>query len=283
MSAVRASPPDADASPAGGVDAPLDAEERPLAVDELEEAPNDVPSDVEEAPELTVPPNNESGDEEVEQAAEEADVGAPARAGSARPSKYTWAFASSHTFTSRAKWEGAEYPRLAPHLAHLTTASEPHEFFQAVDAPEEEYTNRARHSELYRTHRKYFELDGQGVACYEDAANIEYADMRYLDAAVLLHGLDPAVSREKQFVTHTLAVKGHRVADLFDEKRYKCVRKFHHPGDIRQAKQKGHPLYDNLHQVAPMLDSLAAVGVRAVVPEVISVKLAVSSRKELFE
>lgn len=52
----------------------------------------------------------------------------------------------------------------------------------------------AKHSERYRNHRKYFELDGEGMSCYFEAAKIEYAGMRYLDAAVLRRGLNPAVS-----------------------------------------------------------------------------------------
>ena len=40
--------------------------------------------------------------------------------------------------------------------------------------------------------------------------------MRYLDAALLLNGLDPATSRDNMFRSDTLSVIGHRVASLFD-------------------------------------------------------------------
>lgn len=172
--------------------------------------------------------------------------------------KYKWSFPQGRTFSARMAWEGEDLPTPAPHLNHLTAFSQPHEFFQAVDAPEAEYQQRADNSNVYRTWRALYDMDGKGVVCYEGAASIQYADMRYMDAAVLLHGLDPAVSRRKQFVVDTLAVKGHRVGDLFDEKRYKFVRKFHHPNDPRLPEaDKKQSVYDNLHQVAPMLATLA--------------------------
>ena len=61
--------------------------------------------------------------------------------------------------------------------------------------------DRANNSESYRFLRHAKALDGKTKdghhkKCYGKAAEITYADMRYLDAYVLLSGLDPAVSRE---------------------------------------------------------------------------------------
>ena len=39
--------------------------------------------------------------------------------------------------------------------------------------------------------------------------------MRFLDAAIILTGLDQPVSREKMFDGDRLAIVGHRAADLF--------------------------------------------------------------------
>ena len=71
--------------------------------------------------------------------------------------------------------------------------------------------------------------------------SLTYADMRLLDAAILLNGLDPAVSRAKQFSKERLAIIGHRVSHLFTEERYKMVRKFLHPSDPTKNKPKGTP------------------------------------------
>ncbi|KAL3893172.1 MAG: hypothetical protein SGPRY_014414, partial [Prymnesium sp.] len=78
-----------------------------------------------------------------------------------------------------------------------------------------EYSERAANSELYRSYRHFHELDGRNqnndpVKSYEGAAAIKYADMRYLDASVLLNGLDPAVNLDLMFENDRLAVKGHR-------------------------------------------------------------------------
>lgn len=58
------------------------------------------------------------------------------------------------------------------------------------------------------------------------------------------------------FETDRFAVKGHRVGDLFEVRRYYMVRKFHHPTDPKKAIPRGQPGYDNLFQVASMLQSL---------------------------
>ena len=47
--------------------------------------------------------------------------------------------------------------------------------------------------------------------------------------------------------------------DLLSIARYRFLRKFHHPSNIREAKPRGHPQYDNLHQICPMLETLASV------------------------
>jgi hypothetical protein len=126
-----------------------------------------------------------------------------------------------------------------------------------MDAPEDEYTLRAANSEKYRAYRAYWDLDGpNGKKCYGDAGEMQYADMRYSDAFILVNGLDPAVSREKIYASNRLAVVGHRGADLLNRSRMQFIRKFHHPSDQRTAVQKGQPGNDNLHQVAPMLKSL---------------------------
>ena len=47
----------------------------------------------------------------------------------------------------------------------------------------------------YRAFRYLHDLDGPNKKCYDGAAEITYANMRFLDASILLNGLDPAVSR----------------------------------------------------------------------------------------
>ena len=75
--------------------------------------------------------------------------------------------------------------------------------------------------------------------------------MRLLDAWHILQGLDPAVSRGKVYAHDTLAIKGHRGADLLSRDRLYMRRKFHHPGDPTLKKKKGEAGYDNLGQVCP--------------------------------
>ena len=84
---------------------------------------------------------------------------------------------------------------------------------------------------------------------YDGAAKITASDMRLMDAAIILNGLVPAASRDLQFASGRLAVKGKRVADLLTRERYYFLRKFHHPGNPVTAKKKGDAGYDNLAQV----------------------------------
>ena len=60
----------------------------------------------------------------------------------------------------------------------------------------------------YRAFRYLHDLDGPNKKCYDGAAEITYANMRFLDASILLNGLDPAVSREKMFPSNRLAIVG---------------------------------------------------------------------------
>ena len=180
----------------------------------------------------------------------------PAAAGSKQP-KYTWVDIKDHVFTPRVPYAGSELPKLHATFDHLTTESRPHEWFKVLDAPEEEYHERAANSEKYRSYRFGHDLDGKDKKAYDGATPITYADMRTLDAFHLLSGLDPAVSREKLFASNRLAIVGHRGADLFNQHRYKMVRKFLHPSDPFKAIKKGQPGHDNLHQVAPVLKSLS--------------------------
>ena len=179
-----------------------------------------------------------------------------AAAAGAKP-KYQWIDASEHDFTPRYEWDGEELPWLGNTFDGLTLKSAPHEWFQKMDAPEEEYHERAANSEKYRAHRFLHDLDGPGKRCYDGAGEMQYADMRGMDAFLLLGGLDPAVSRDKIFASNRLAVVGHRGADLFTKERMQFVRKFFHPSDPTKATPKGQAGHDNLHQVAPMLKSLS--------------------------
>ena len=143
----------------------------------------------------------------------------------------------------------------------LTSKSRPFEFFKKLDAPESEYLERAANSEGYRAWRIAHKMDaigkdGQPKKSYRDASEISNVDMRLLDAAIILNGLDPAVSRHHQFSKERLAIVGHRVAHLFTEGRYKMVRKFNHPSDVSKMKPKGTPGRDNLGQVGNMLKSM---------------------------
>ena len=110
--------------------------------------------------------------------------------------KYAWVDIDYHNFTPRASWEAAALPKLGKLFDGLDHDSEPWRFFAACDAPEQEYRDRATNSEKYRYHRFIKDLDGPGKKFYDGAADITYADMRYLDAALLLNGLDPAVSHQ---------------------------------------------------------------------------------------
>lgn len=226
---------------------------------ELQNQIGDSPSDVEEDPPPPPPAGKGGGGK-----------GAPPAQAAAPTSKYRWEFAAQHAWTPRAAWEGPEEPQVAAAHSHLTWESLPHEIFQVMDAPESEYNDRAANSELYRSFRHYNELDGRNkknepIKSYDGAATIHYADMRYLDATVLLNGLDPAANRSLMFAEDRFAVKGHRVGDLFEVKRYQMVRKFHHPTDNKKAIPRGQVGYDNLFQVANMLQTLQEKSTGAVV------------------
>lgn len=242
-----------------------------LTDDVVEEQVHENPDlDEEDDPNLTIrPANDDVSDDEAGPSVVQVQINGQVTTAvlDRATNKFKWVDAATRTFTPRVEWTASDFPTLAPHLDHLTASSPPHEFFMAVDAPDAEYELRARNSEVYRYWRAIYDMDGPGaVRVYDGAAKIEYADMRYMDAAVLLHGLDPAVSRAKMFCVDTLAVKGHRVGDLFTEKRYKVLRKFHHPGDVRRpCAQRGKPGYDNLHQLTPMLESFLKTSREAVV------------------
>ena len=155
---------------------------------------------------------------------------APAAAPAEKVQKYKWKDVAQHKFTPRVQYAGEELPVLSELFDGLTSKSSPYEFFEKLDAPDSEYLKRAVNSENYRDWRVAHKMDGMGKdgmakRSYRDAAQIEYADMRLLDAAILLNGLDPAVSRHHQFSKERLAIIGHRVAHLFNEDRYKMVRK----------------------------------------------------------
>jgi hypothetical protein len=106
-----------------------------------------------------------------------------AAAAGTKPSKYVWVDVSEHVFTERYEWDGEELPWLDPTFDGLTTKSAPHEWFQKMDAPEEEYALRAANSEKYRAHRFLHDLDGPGKKCYDGAGEMQYSDMRMMDAA----------------------------------------------------------------------------------------------------
>ena len=117
----------------------------------------------------------------------------------AKQSKYTWVNLDDHTFTPRTAFSGPDKPSLGEEYDHLKSASPPEEWFKMRDAPDQEYHDRANNSERYRSIRHAKGLDGKtkdgrNKKCYGKAAEITYADMRYLDAYVLLSGLDPAIS-----------------------------------------------------------------------------------------
>ena len=148
-------------------------------------------------------------------------------------------------------------PTLDPSLAHLTWESPDEEWYAAFDAPASEYQLRTDNSNLYRAYRVSKQLDGPNKVSYDGAEKVTLQDVHYFDAANLLCGLDPAISRDKMFERNRLAVVGHRVADLFNRERYYFMRKFHHPSNAEKATPKGQAGYDNLHQVSPMLKSLS--------------------------
>jgi hypothetical protein len=117
----------------------------------------------------------------------------------AKQSKYTWVNLEDHTFTPRTAFSGPDKPSLGEEYDLLKSASPPEEWFKMRDAPDQEYHDRANNSERYRSIRHAKGLDGntkdgRNKKCYGKAAEITYADMRYLDAYVLLSGLDPAIS-----------------------------------------------------------------------------------------
>lgn len=131
--------------------------------------------------------------------------------------KYKWVNVETFVFSPRKPFTGEELPKLGPEYNHLTVKSEPYQWFQMRDAPDEEYYERAANSENYRSWRAARGLDGKNKAganrkSYGNAAEITYADMRTLDAYILLGGLDPAVSRAKVHDGNRLAIIGHRGA-----------------------------------------------------------------------
>ena len=106
----------------------------------------------------------------------------------------------------------------------LTSKSRPHGWFKIVDAPDQEYHERGSNSENYRSWWHAYGLDGKdkhgnNKRCYDGAGKITATDMRLLDASIILNGLDPVVSRNKQHSHERLAIVGHRVGHLFTESR----------------------------------------------------------------
>ena len=147
-------------------------------------------------------------------------VAAPAPA----TSKYTWENVADHTFTPRVKYSGSKRPVLSKAFDGLTSKSRPHGWFKIVDAPDQEYHERGSNSENYRSWWHAYGLDGKdkhgnNKRCYDGAGKITATDMRLLDASIILNGLDPVVSRNKQHSHERLAIVGHRVGHLFTESR----------------------------------------------------------------
>ena len=160
-------------------------------------------------------------------------------------------------------------PTLSSDFDGLTAFSQPHQYFQKIDGPDLEYNSRAINSENYRSWRHATgkdgkTKDGRNKKCYGNAADIEYADMRTLDAGILLAGLDPCPSRDMQFTKGRLAVIGRRIADLVTRERSQMVRKFHHPSDMAKEIPRGSPGFDNLAPVAPMAKSLGEACIRCI-------------------
>ena len=113
---------------------------------------------------------------------------APAAAPAEKVQKYKWKDVAQHKFTPRVQYAGEELPVLSELFDGLTSKSSPYEFFEKLDAPDSEYLKRAVNSENYRDWRVAHKMDGMGKdgmakRSYRDAAQIEYADMRLLDAA----------------------------------------------------------------------------------------------------
>ena len=154
----------------------------------------------------------------ADSAAPEAAAPAPAK------SKYTWKNVADHTFAPRVKYAGSKLPVLSKAFDGLTSKSRPCEWFKVVDAPDKEYQERAANSENYRSWRHAMGSDGKdgqgnNKKCYDGAGKITATDMRLLDASIILNGLDPVVSRNKQHSHERLAIVGHRVGHLFTESR----------------------------------------------------------------
>jgi hypothetical protein len=123
--------------------------------------------------------------------------GAAAAAPAVRASKYQWKDASSHTFTPRAEYAGETEPQLSSAFDDLTSKSRPWQFFKRLDRSDDEYKEAAVNSNKYREWRAGHDMDGpDGHRSYPDAGSITETDLRLLDAAILLNGLDPAVSRQ---------------------------------------------------------------------------------------
>ena len=135
------------------------------------------------------------------------DAAGDAEAAAEKPSKYPWVDAASHTFTPRYEWDGEELPWLDGTFDGLTSKSSPAEWFAKVDAPDKEYEMRAANSEKYRSYRFLHDLDGPSKKCYDGAGEMQVADMRMMDAFLLLGGLDPAVSRDKIFESNRLELE----------------------------------------------------------------------------
>ena len=62
-----------------------------------------------------------------------------AAAGAPQQGRYPWVDIDDHNFTPRALWEGEALPKLGKLFEGLDHDSEPWSFFEACDAPEQEY------------------------------------------------------------------------------------------------------------------------------------------------
>ena len=105
----------------------------------------------------------------------------------AAQSKYRWKDVAGYAFTPRVKYAGEELPVLSELFDGLTSKSRPYEFFEILDAPDNEYSTRAINSEKYRAYRIANEMDGVG----KDG----HAKHSYGDAGVVTHVRGHAAAR----------------------------------------------------------------------------------------
>jgi len=107
----------------------------------------------------------------------------------------------------------------------------------------------------------------EGVTKYPDAKKFTLATVFLYVAALICNGLNPSISQEFLF-RDSLAFNGSPIKQFLTRERWREVRAFIHISDPNPlvARARGHPNFDELHKVRPLLVEFMSNAQRLVRP-----------------